>query len=764
MKAGRIAEALLLAALACAVPAEVRPEETELSRMSLDELMNIPLECASKMVEKQREAPATTIVITRDQIRRRNYRSLLEVLEDLPDIKIERVNDPRWADDVTIRGIFGMDKFLILQDGIRVSSTTNDVIPIMENYPVNHAQRIEIVYGPASALYGADAIAGIINIVTKRAEDVRGTVEGTVDIGRFGSYVGDFVIGKEVSEKISFTAAGQYFRDPQPDLSEYYPEEYVGGKDALRTGTFDTAWGRMTPNTPVSPDFEAPLGASAFHASARVHDFHVSFFRNHARFPSTIANNPNNAVYNENVYLADNITVIDGTYKARLAGVESTATVVVSSYEMDTQSNWRNIYTSMEPGYKFARSKTWKIEEQLSGSVADKLKIVGGLSYKSYFAIPVGHDLESPVDESRKDDPTGIIVNSRYPKNPAGIEADFVKLRYGDVASYLQVRYAPVKSLSLVVGARYDHNTRFGDSFNPRMGVIWLPGEKTTIKALFGSAFLAPSPQAAYEQFGSFYSTDEGETYRSYYFRLPNPDLGPQRMKAFEVSLRSFLSSNTGVALTGFYYRLSGLFRQVSDAEYGNRYDGHYKGWPVDYIEIMINQGEQRNYGGGIQLDHIRHFGTDRRLAAYMSLSLVDGRVDADGEGPGGNAEIGGVSPLMLKAGGELTIGRFEISPRLIAVSRQRTHPAAVQAFEADDPSKRQTLPGYVLVNVATRYRLSGNFTLLVDIRNMLDQRYRNVNLGAAPETGAQGSAAAEFSKGAPQYPIRVYAGLQFHF
>ena len=136
--------------------------------MSLEELLNVRITTASRVSQRAGEAPATVIVITKKQIETRRYRNLAEVLNDLPDVKVNDKSDPQSFNTFSIRGITRQDKFVILMDGIKVSSPVNDQLPVLENFPIYLAKQIEVVLGPGSALYGADAMSGVINIITDK--------------------------------------------------------------------------------------------------------------------------------------------------------------------------------------------------------------------------------------------------------------------------------------------------------------------------------------------------------------------------------------------------------------------------------------------------------------------------------------------------------------------------------------------------------------------------------------------------------------------
>ncbi|PIO47052.1 MAG: hypothetical protein CMR00_12495, partial [[Chlorobium] sp. 445] len=190
-----------------------------------------------------------------------------------------------------------------------------------------------------------------------------------------------------------------------------------------------------------------------------------------------------------------------------------------------------------------------------------------------------------------------------------------------------------------------------------------------------------------------------------------------------------------------------------------------------------VNQGNQVNFGGTLQLDYVRNFGDGMRLNLYAALSLIEGEVEVfdPNRGQLTKRQIGGISPFMFRLGGDVVVGKVSISPRLIVVGEQRTHPQQGSAFKPEpDPNNpnqvqttasrlRQTIPGYALLNITARYEVISGVSLLVRALNALNQNYRTVNLGAGPD-GLAGSAAVEFPEGAPQNPFRVVGGVQVNF
>lgn len=764
--------ALAIAWLSCAALASGEGQgqatpPTPLDDLSLEELLKLEVITSSRTTPvAASSAPATIRVVTAEQIKNRNYTSLLDVLLDCPEVKVDSLNDPRWMNDVSMRGIWGMDKILILIDGVRVSSPTNDAIPVMENYPVHFARQIEIVFGPASALYGADAFAGVINIISKRPEDVEGTGEVTVAGGADRERTGNAYVSTRLGD-VALTAAAQVHSDDQPDLAEEFPADFAARDPSLASGTFNTIYGPMTPRTPVSRDPTTPLKASGVYAGFSWRGLDVALFGNASRNPSTIANKPENAVYNRNVYFSRTVNVLSAKYSRDFGKVTSTTYLVGSWHELEPDSKWRNVYTNMEPSYQYSYGRMLKGDQLVTFKPAETWTVSGGVTYEDFLAVPDTMDLARPV--SGRHGLTGIIVNSDiYPNNPDGIPARFFTLKYSNWGILAQATHTPSPELSLTLGARWDRNSRYGSSVNPRLGLVWRPSPRTSLKVLYGEAFLAPSPYASHKEFGSFVSFDEGRTFQSFFMLLSNPDLEPQHNRTFEVGLGYLVSGDLNLTVSGFFSRLKGLFAQVSDAEHGNRYGGVYPvaghNWPIAYVETMINLGNQRNYGVTAQVDYQKRFGATGRASAYLAASWLDGSVDPDDAGPSPRVEIGGISDWMLKAGADLEWGRLTVSPRLSLLGRQRTHPQQAAAFREDDPTRRQTIPGYALLSLDVRVRLASWASAFVRGRNVLDRHYRTVNLGVAPEGLAAGSAAAEFEDGAPQNPFRAVIGVDLSF
>jgi outer membrane receptor for ferrienterochelin and colicin len=722
----------------------------------LSELLNVKVTTASRTAQQLGIAPASVMVITRDQIKTRGYQSLLDVMYDLPDIKVDDKMYSGMRNSFTIRGTQGSEKLVIMIDGISVSSPSGEAMPIMENYPVNLAEQIEVVYGPASALYGANAVSGVINIITKKSfSQKKLTVEASTAAGTYGYTNTSLFIAKKLAENVRFAVSGQYYYDKGADYSKVYKNDDQYNVDAYRTGTFNTIYGPVSPVKPVTPNYQAPMQAYNIYATLNSNNFTVSFFRNYFKVPTAFGNNTSNTVYNKDVYMAQSITTGNMTYRRTFGKLTAGTLLTASEYNLNPQSNYRNVFTSLEPGYKYSTCTMIKSEQQFEYKATNKLNIAAGIGYEHYSAIPQSGDLDAPVNTGDYIHATYLGTKAYY--RPEGLAAQFYYLKYNNVGSYLQAQYSPSEKLHITAGARYDYNSRYGNTFNPRMGIVYKLSENTTIKAMYGSAFLAPSPSDAYSHYGTFYTLDSGKTYASYFLHLGNPDLKPIKSHNVELNIRQQITDNLIITAGGYFTALSGLLQFSDDNASTRLYNNSFNGMHVDYIEVFENNNRQQNYGGSIQVEGKYAIG-NVMINSMASVSYVNGKID-NGLGEGleieKDAQLSFISPFMFHFVNDIKAGKFTCSPRLLLMGRQNLPGIGDTTGWI---RKRQTIPGYALLNVSFKYMVHDKVSAFINITNALDQRYKAVGFNmdlTKPNT--------EYFYGQRQDPIRIMAGLNFN-
>ncbi|RZU38176.1 iron complex outermembrane receptor protein [Fluviicoccus keumensis] len=225
MPATRQSLLLLLTALVMNAAAAETAAESRFDRllsMDLDQLQNLTVSSASGVPESLRHAPAAMIVITADDIRRRGYDSLVEVLQDVPgfDVTIAGGTNYATAWQRGYRSPFGQ-RTLLLVDGVVNNELWSQAPDLSRQYPLQMLDRIEILYGPASAVYGANAFAGVVNLITRPASAASAKAEGQWQL-RGGSFNTRTAEGayRQAFGDLKIAAGARLFRSDDPGLDD----------------------------------------------------------------------------------------------------------------------------------------------------------------------------------------------------------------------------------------------------------------------------------------------------------------------------------------------------------------------------------------------------------------------------------------------------------------------------------------------------------------------------------------------------------------
>src|SRR5712675_230256 len=228
--------AVLLAANSGAQGHQSVPDVTTLS---MEDLMNMQVKSVSKRTQKVAEEAAEVFVITQEDIRRSGATSIPEALRLVPGLEVARIDENKWA--IASRGFNGRfdNKLLVLIDGRSVYTPLfSGVYWNVQDVLLDDIDRIEVIRGPGATLWGANAVNGVINIITKPAASTQsgvvtaggGTEERGSVGGRYGGKIGDHT---------HYRIYGKYF--------DWGPSNYASGAtahdgwDAMRGG-FRADW------------------------------------------------------------------------------------------------------------------------------------------------------------------------------------------------------------------------------------------------------------------------------------------------------------------------------------------------------------------------------------------------------------------------------------------------------------------------------------------------------------------------------------------
>ena len=222
-KAFRVTALLLFSNAAWASAGNIDTHTPDLMHLSLEELMNVEVTSVSKRAEKLSEAPAAISVTTAEELRRSGVTSIPEGLRLVPGLEVARVDAHNWA--ISGRGFNDLfaNKLLVLMDGRSVYTPLfSGVYWDVQDTLLEDIDRIEVIRGPGSTLWGANAVNGVINIITRPARDTQGLLltggGGTEEQG-----FGGLRYGGSMGPNAYYRVYARYFnRDDQvlPDGSD----------------------------------------------------------------------------------------------------------------------------------------------------------------------------------------------------------------------------------------------------------------------------------------------------------------------------------------------------------------------------------------------------------------------------------------------------------------------------------------------------------------------------------------------------------------
>jgi outer membrane receptor for ferrienterochelin and colicins len=511
-----------LGVLATATPGSADEAAAEydaatLKKLSLEDLaaLEVPtVQGASLHEQKVTEAPSAVTVITADDIAKYGYRTFTDILSSVPGLY---VRDDHNYGYVGVRGFARPGDYnthvLMLVDGHRINETVGDQVLLESGgiVDVDLIERVEIIRGPGSSLYGSNAFLGVINVITRRpAEAGHGEVAGS--IGSRESYKGRATLGHRFANGAELLLSGSYF-------------DSVGAR-RLHFDEFD----RPTTQNGVVRRADGDESGSAF-ASGRWGDFRfqAAYAQRTKQIPTasfgTVFGDPRTQTRDVRAYADLSYQHLFGN------GIDLTGRLGYDRYD----SLGRYIYQDdpSTPRYQ-------NIDDFMGQWITTDLQI--RRTFFSRHAVTAGFQLIHNLDQNQKNSdlrPAQVYLNDR---------------RSGtNYAFFLQDEWRITDQLLVNAGVRYDHRYLSGSAVSPRVGIIYMPFASTSLKLLYGQAFRSPSPTELFYQDGGL-------------SQLPSPNLKPEKITTYELVAEQELGRYVRATATGFYYEVKDLLHEGTDA------------------------------------------------------------------------------------------------------------------------------------------------------------------------------------------------------
>ena len=199
-------------------PADSTTNQTDLASLPIEELMKIEVTTGARHPETLSSSPAAITVITQDDIRRSGVMTIPEALRLAPGMEVARLDASQWA--ISSRGFNDVfaNKLLVLQDGRSIYTPLfSGVFWDVQGALLEDIERIEIIRGPGATLWGANAVNGVINIITKSAKETQGTLI-SAGAGSENRGLAEVRYGDKIGENVYFRVYGTYYNRDDSEL------------------------------------------------------------------------------------------------------------------------------------------------------------------------------------------------------------------------------------------------------------------------------------------------------------------------------------------------------------------------------------------------------------------------------------------------------------------------------------------------------------------------------------------------------------------
>lgn len=358
-------------------------------------------------------------------------------------------------DNLGVRGVSGSDQFngrvLVMIDGYRLNETIYDSGAIGNEFPldVDLIERVEVVRGPASSIYGSNAFFGVINVITKKGADFKGG-EVAAAYGEFDNYKGRFSYGGKLHSGLEYLVSGSGMKNDGADL--YFPEY----------GTPETNFGRSKNNRADSQQAFVKLGYGDF-----------SLIGGWGRRDEGIAGGPFGTNFNDaRMDYQDIHTFVQGQYQQSIVDhLELTARAWYGNYAFYGSHPYGDVL-NVDTSYA-----NWSgLELRLLSTQLDRQHITAGIEIQKNWLQRQDNFDEAPYQSYLRDRRNSLRIGL-----------------------YLQDDIAISERLNLSLGVRFDDFSLVSESmYSPKAEISWRALDDTTFKLLYGESFRAPMPGVSF--------------------------------------------------------------------------------------------------------------------------------------------------------------------------------------------------------------------------------------------------------------------------
>ncbi len=667
----------------------------DITSMSIEELMDVKVVSVSNFVETKKNAPGNIIYIEKSELIHRGYNDLVEIFNDLPGIDFAQT----WGDlyyKTYWRGYRqGLSSpFLLMLDGKVINHLYYHWTDILVSIPISMVDHIEIVYGPVSSVYGANALMGVFNIITQTEKVENGTsVNAKFSIGSFESKNTDITIFHKINDFSLRVSAFLNYGDLDTDKLEEY--EYTKSKyvtdpklwgEFINSGFFPGEYSSLRENK--------GLALSAFVGNTEIG---LQYFRVDNKYGVNYAYDkaPPGCEWMEDDY-----------FMFVSSKNEISSEITSNSYVRFRQSDLPSASASLEQvsdygekrlikfGYWQLTNDSWSVYQDFDLNFFETVNLKVGFNYEMQqlqkaYEINWGETV-SPENSS----------NYSYPNPPGNITRTENSMLWQYTGAYFQSKYDLSDLLSsdfqhyLSLGLRFDDNSEFDSYITYRLAYI-LNYNRFGFKLMYGTAIQEPAPRQLY---GAWAGSSD------------NAGLVPEESKNLESVL--FYSDHL------FYISFNPYYSIIENAINN-----------INSIPMNISEREMLGIDLHFTMKYVLSAELDLKVWSYFSyIHTSEERYNNDAEHIG-NSKIGDIAPYKVYFGTNIGYNKFNLNLRARFISERDNY----QSNPVPHTPEYFTLD----LNLIAKNILK-NVSLGLKVNNIFDKTYyhpgiRDANAGIIP-------------------------------
>ncbi|MBI4664381.1 MAG: TonB-dependent receptor [Verrucomicrobia bacterium] len=464
---------LIIAATVCAWPAETEPAEKPSEapkELSLDELVKLEIPTvfgASKLEQKTTEAPSSVTIVGSDEIKKYGYRTLADLLQSVQGFHVTYDRNYSFLGTRGFNsGVYPNSRVLLLVNGHRVNNSLFDGGFIGTEFilDVDLIDKVEIIRGPGSVLYGNNAFFGVINVRTRSSYQING-LEASGEVASFDTYKGRVTYGTRFKNDVELVLSGSLYDSQGPERLFYKEFNTPQNNNGIAQGMDDDAFKSLFASIAyrdfaleggfITRDKKNPTAQFATTLPDPVSGTNrlVGTIFNDPRFLHTVEQAFMNLRFSHD--LSDTLGLTAQAYYDRSKIGFDLPSFVLSPLPLNS---------TVDIGEWFG------MEIQLKKSLFERHTITVGGEYRNDFRQERRNFDVEPFKEN------GTVKDSSQ--------------SYG---AYAEGDFALFSKLHLNAGVRFDQYKEFESTANPRVALIFNPFEASVIKAIYGTAFRAPT-------------------------------------------------------------------------------------------------------------------------------------------------------------------------------------------------------------------------------------------------------------------------------